>query len=57
MWLLIWLKLTAAQGIEYFHLGTFYRELDCNKARGEAQVLITDKNQAMDCLYIPRDEQ
>jgi len=57
MWLLIWLKLTAATGVEYFHLGTFYRELDCNKAKAEAKVLITDNNQAMDCIYIPRDEQ
>ena len=56
MWLLIWLKLVAGGGVEYYHLGTFYRELDCNKARSEAQVLLTDANQAMDCIYIPRDE-
>ena len=54
MWLLIWLKLTAAQGISYYHLGTFYEELDCIAAKGEAKVLVTDNNQAMDCLFVPR---
>ena len=54
MWLLIWMKLTAAQGISYYHLGTFYDELDCRAANSEAKVLITDNNQAMDCIYIPR---
>jgi len=56
MWILLWLKLTAAQGIDHFHLGTFYRELDCNKARSEAKVLLTDNNQAMGCIFIPKDE-
>jgi len=56
MWILLWLKLTAAQGIDHFHLGTFYRELDCNKARSEAKVLLTDNNQAMECIFIPKDE-
>jgi hypothetical protein len=52
MWLLIWLKLTAAQGVEHFHLGTFYKELDCTAAKAEAKVLITDNNQAMDCIFV-----
>jgi len=57
MWLLIWLKLTTGQTLEYYHLGTFYEELNCRKMKGEAKVLVTDNNQAMDCIFIPVNEK
>ena len=53
MWLLIWLKLVAGGGIEYYHLGNFYEELNCKKVMSEAKVLITDNNQSIDCIYVP----
>jgi hypothetical protein len=53
MWLLIWMKLAGGGTLEYFHMGNFYEELDCRKVQSEAKVLITDKNQAMDCIFIP----
>lgn len=56
MWLLIWLKLSTVDGMSYYHLGTFYEELECRAAKGEASVLVTDNNQTMDCIYIPRQK-
>jgi hypothetical protein len=54
MWLLIWLKLTAAQGISYYHLGTFYEELDCRGLHiySKAKINFVTVKVTVNSLYI-----
>ena len=52
MWVLIWLQLAAAQDINYYHVGTYGLEKECEVAMNIATVLVTGKNESIACLYI-----
>ena len=41
-----------AQNVEYFHIGTFNNKDKCVSAMSEATVLVTNKNQTIDCIYV-----
>ena len=52
MWALIWLALTSSQNMETYHLGNFEDKETCASAMSTASVLVTDKNQTVDCIYL-----
>ena len=52
MWALIWLALTGAQQMETYHLGNFQDKEECVNAMSRASVLVTDKNQTLDRIWI-----
>jgi len=54
MWILIWLAMGNAQNVEYFHVGTYDNKDKCVSAMQDASVLVTNKNQTIDCIYIDR---
>ena len=54
MWILIWLAMGNAQNVEYFHVGTYDNKDKCVSAMEDASVLVTNKNQTIDCIYIDR---
>lgn len=52
MWALIWLALTSTQQMETYHLGNYADKDTCVSAMSKAAVLVTDKNQTVDCVWI-----
>ena len=52
MWALIWLALTSTQQMETYHLGNYPDKDTCVTAMSAASVLVTDKNQTVDCVWI-----
>jgi len=52
MWLLVWLALTSSQEMETYHLGNFTDKDSCVKAMSKATVLITNRNQTLDCFWV-----
>lgn len=52
MWVLLWMALTPAQNIEHFHIGNFANKDACVSAMSKASVLVTDKNQSVNCLWV-----
>ena len=57
MWILVWLELAAAQNINFYHLGSYEQERDCKNAYEDAIVLVTGKNQSMECLFIDMENR
>ena len=51
MWVLVWLALLG-QNIDYFHVGTYKDKDECVKALKPASVLVTSKNQMVDCIWV-----
>lgn len=51
MWILIWLAM-GTNRIEYYHIDNFSTKDACVKAMSEAAVLVTNKDQTVDCLWI-----
>lgn len=56
MWILMWLALTTSQNMEYYHVGTYQTKEECVKSMSKAAVLVTDKNQTIDCIWIKLDD-
>ena len=56
MWALIWLALTGAQNMEYYHLGNYEDKDTCVQAMSKASVLVTDKNQTVECIWISNNK-
>ncbi len=52
MWALIWLALTHTQEMELYHLANYADKEDCVTALSKAAVLVTDRNQTVDCVWI-----
>lgn len=52
MWVLIWLALGTNQNVEYYHIDNYSSKDACVKAMSKAAVLVTNKNQTVDCLWI-----
>jgi len=52
MWVLIWVALNTNQNIEYYHIDSYSDKDACVKAMGPASVLVTNKNQTIDCIWI-----
>jgi hypothetical protein len=52
MWALIWLALTSTQQMELYHLANYKDKENCVTALSKASVLVTDKNQTVDCIWI-----
>jgi hypothetical protein len=46
------MALTPAQDIEHFHIGNFADKDACVSAMSKASVLVTDKNQSVNCLWV-----
>ena len=52
MWVLLWLALTPTHNMEYFHIGNYKDKDSCISAMSKASVLVTDKNQTVDCIWV-----
>ena len=52
MWVLIWLAMGTNQNIEYYHIDNYSTKDACVKALSTAAVLVTNKNQTVDCVWI-----
>lgn len=52
MWILIWLAMGNSANIEYFHVNSFDNKDKCISAMKNASVLVTNKNQTIDCLWV-----
>jgi|TARA_B100000287_G_scaffold93824_1_gene86011 hypothetical protein len=52
MWVLVWLALEANQKVDYYHIGTYDTDKECQVSLKEAVVLVTNSNQSLACLYV-----
>jgi len=52
MWILIWLAMGNSANIEYFHVDSFDNKDKCVSAMSDASVLVTNKNQVIDCIWV-----
>ena len=52
MWVLVWLALEANQDVDYYHIGTYDTDKECQISLKEAEVLVTKNNQAHSCYYV-----
>ena len=53
MWILLWIALIPnSQKMVTYHIGTFATESKCAEAFSDAVVLVSDKNQTLDCIWI-----
>ena len=52
MWILIWMQLVTSQGVEYYQLGTFTKETDCQEALKKAVVLVSTSSEMLGCLEV-----
>lgn len=57
MWVLLWLALMPNQNMEYFHVNSFANQKDCVEAMSKATVLVTDKNQTVECIWVKMPEK
>ena len=55
MWVLVWLALETNQEVDYYHIGTYDTDKECQVSLKEASVLITNNNQALSCFYVGED--
>lgn len=52
MWILVWMQLVTSQGVEYYQLGTFTKEVDCQEALSKAVVLVNTSAEMLACLEV-----
>ena len=52
MWVLLWLALMPNQNMEYFHVDNYPDKDSCVSALSRASVLVTDKNQTVECIWV-----
>ena len=52
MWALIWLAITSTNEMETYHIGNYADKYACVKELSKAHVLVTDKGQTIDCIWI-----
>jgi|TARA_B100001939_G_scaffold125271_2_gene108598 hypothetical protein len=52
MWILVWMQLVTSQGVEYYQLGTFTKEADCQEALSKAVVLVNTSAEMLACLEV-----
>jgi len=56
MWALVWLALSSTQHMETYHLGNYKEKETCVQEMSKASVLVTDRNQTVDCIWIDLDK-
>jgi len=56
LWILIWLAITPAGDMQYYHIGTYLTVEDCGKELSQAHILVKNKGQGIDCVPIELDE-
>ena len=52
MWILVWMQLVTSQGVEYYQLGTFTKETDCQEALKKAVILVSTSSEMLACLEV-----
>jgi len=56
MWVLLWVQLTtsAATGgdFEHYHVGSYIKKEECELAKEEAKVLVTNEKSKIVCIKI-----
>jgi hypothetical protein len=56
MWFLVWMHFTASTGkFEYYQVGTYGSQEQCELERQKASVMVTDSDMAVHCLEVSRD--
>ena len=57
MWVLIWLAVNATNGVDYYHIGTFQKQEQCQKEKTISEVLITAQRQVLVCVDVSEVQQ
>jgi hypothetical protein len=55
-WLLIWFVFVPDVGVKYYHLGTYENETFCSTALRDAAVMVNDKNETVECIWVQVDD-
>jgi hypothetical protein len=56
IFLLIWFIVIPEQGVRYHHLSTHANETLCRAQLKHASVLVSDKNQMLECVGVKLDD-
>ena len=56
MWFLVWMQFTVSTGdFEYYQIGMYGSEKDCQVQLTKAQVMVTNSNSAVHCFEVDRN--
>jgi len=52
VWVLVWIQMTASQGVEYYQINSFPKKEECTAALDKAQVMLNHQAEAVVCLEV-----
>jgi hypothetical protein len=52
VWVLVWIQVTASQGVEYYQINSFPKKEECTAALDKAQVMLNHQGEAVVCLEV-----
>ena len=52
VWVLVWIQMTASQGVEYYQINSFPKKEECTTALDKAQVMLNHQGEAVVCLEV-----
>ena len=52
VWVLVWIQMTASQGVEYYQINSFPKKEECAAALDKAQVMLNHQGEAVVCLEV-----
>jgi len=52
VWVLVWIQMTASQGVEYYQINSFPKKEECTAALDKAQVMLNHQGEAVVCLEV-----
>ena len=52
VWVLVWIQMTASQGVEYYQINSFAKTDECAAALDKAQVMLNHPGEAVVCLEV-----
>ena len=52
VWVLVWIQMTASQGVEYYQINSFPKKEECTAALDKAQEMLNHQGEAVVCLEV-----
>ena len=52
MWVLVWMQLISGQPVDHFQLAVYETNVECEKNRKRAEVMVTHNGIAVACLEV-----
>jgi hypothetical protein len=52
IWVSIWVQIIAGTGVDYFQIGSFSTQEECQQSLQKAGVLVNNNNQEVLCLEV-----